>query len=101
MASVVWTSEATFELDEIRRFIWRGSPEAAENFRSRVLAAADRLEHFPLSGRQVPEDTSGLLREVIVGSYRVIYSVIDDVVFVFTIQPGSRPLRGRRRLAEE
>ena len=36
------------------------------------------LENFPLSGRVVPEFATDELRELIIGSYRMIYYVVSD-----------------------
>jgi toxin ParE1/3/4 len=41
-----------------------------------LITAVDRLERFPLSGRQVPEAESEDVREVICQHYRIIYWVI-------------------------
>ncbi len=43
------------------------------------------------------EDESGDLREVIVANYRVIYSLVDDVVVIFTFHHDARALRNSRR----
>jgi plasmid stabilization system protein ParE len=45
-----------------------------------------------MSGRIVPEDPYGDLREVIVPPYRVIYEINDDVVEIKTVRHGAQIL---------
>src|SRR3712207_7201642 len=49
------------------------SPQYAAATVRRIRLATSRLESFPESGRIVPEYADATLREVIVGSYRVLY----------------------------
>jgi len=96
VASLVWTNEALEELESICSSIARSSVSAAELFATRVFETVERLETFPRSGRLVPEDHEGDLREIIVGPYRIIYSVVGQTVFIYMIHHGARPLRRRR-----
>jgi plasmid stabilization system protein ParE len=45
-----------------------------------------------MSGRIVPEDPYGDLREVIVPPYRIIYEINDDVVEIKTVRHGAQQL---------
>ena len=92
MARVIWSPEALDDLDEICRFIARDSPPASEAFARPVRAAVARLAVFPRSGRVVPELGMGTLRELIVGSYRVIYRYSETEVEIATILHAARPL---------
>lgn len=62
-------------LREIHDFIARDSPRAAEVLVERLLTATERLASFPESGRVVPEFPGLGYREIIVGSYRVLYDL--------------------------
>jgi plasmid stabilization system protein ParE len=64
----------------------------AEVFAHRVFNAAERLEPFPLSGRTVPELDVYHLREVIIGSYRLIYRLEKEDVEILTLYHGARLL---------
>lgn len=66
MTRVVWTPVAREELAEIRSYIARDS------------------------GRLVPELEQPMLREIIVGSYRIVYRVISDQVQILTVVHGAR-----------
>jgi plasmid stabilization system protein ParE len=73
-------------------FIARDSPQLAAAFAARVLRATDRLASYPGSGRTVPELGIENIREIIVGSYRVIYRIRQDEVHLLTLHHGARLL---------
>jgi plasmid stabilization system protein ParE len=74
-------------------FIARDSEQAADAVRSRILNATEPLREFPLLGRVLPEGDSERTREVIVGSYRVIYELVSDGgIEVFAVIHGARSL---------
>lgn len=92
MAQVRWTPEAYDDLEAIFLFIARDSPEFAATFVDRIIRSTDRLASFPRSGRVVPEFDTENLRELLVGSYRIIYRIKDDYVHLLTIIHGARLL---------
>ena len=93
MATVRWSEQALDDLDAVCLFIARDSPLAAEMFARRSVEAAQSLERFPQSGRVVPELGQPDIRELVVGSYRLIYSLVGEQVFVLTLHHGARLLR--------
>ena len=70
---VVWSATAVQDLTDIRSFIGRTSPRYASAVTQRLIDAVGRLEAFPESGRIVPELAEPGVREVIHGSYRIVY----------------------------
>jgi len=92
VAEVRWTPQSADDLEAICRFIARDSAQVAATCADRVLRATDRLAENPRMGRSVPELGIETIREVIVGSYRVIYRIREDTVHVLTIHHGARPL---------
>jgi toxin ParE1/3/4 len=56
----------------------------------RIMAAVDLLASSPLMGRVVPELNHPHVRELIVGSYRVVYRYQHDTVEIATISHGAR-----------
>lgn len=92
MAEVRWTPQAADDLDAIAEFISQDSPHYSSLFVLDVLCAVDRLIQFPKSGRIVPEINDPLVREVILGSYRIIYRLRQDLVEILTVFHGSRLL---------
>jgi len=73
----------------------------AAAFADRVLRATDQLASYPLSGRTVPELGNANIREIIVGSYRVIYRIRHDDVHLLTVHHGARILNTTRIKALE
>lgn len=92
MAQVRWTPQAADDLEAIAEFIAKDSPHYSALFVLDVLHAVERLGPFPKSGRVVPEINDQLIREVILGSYRIIYRVQKDLVEILTVFHGSRLL---------
>ena len=81
-------------VEAIRSYIARDSARYAEMVVERLFHAVDRLELFPLSGRVVPELGDESVREIILGSYRIVYRIREGMVHVITVFHGVRPLRG-------
>jgi len=92
MAQIRWTPQAADDLEAICLFIARDAAQLAAIFADRVLRATDRLAKYPRLGRVVPELQIENIREVIVGSYRVIYRIRQDAAQVLTVHHGARPL---------
>jgi toxin ParE1/3/4 len=86
---VRWTPQAADDLQAIYDFIGRDSSYYAQLTVEDILAAIDRLERFPLMGRQVPERQRDDLRELIKPPYRIVYRV-GEAVKILTIFRASR-----------
>ena len=92
MAEIRWTPEAAGDLESIADFISLDSRHYASLFVIDVLSAIERLQQFPRLGRVVPETDDPLIREIILGNYRIVYRVLDEFVEVITIHHSSRLL---------
>jgi plasmid stabilization system protein ParE len=92
MAQVRWTPQAADDLEAVCLFIARDSPQLAAAFADRVLRASDLLASFARSGRIVPELGIGNIREIVVGSYRIIYRIQPEAVHLLTVHHGARLL---------
>ena len=77
---------------DIKQFIAKDSPHAAQLVTQTVIAAVDRLTLFPQSGRIVPEVADPLVRELIQGSYRIVYRLIREEVHVLTVHHAAPPV---------
>jgi plasmid stabilization system protein ParE len=84
---IVWSAPAVTDLDAIRTYIARDSETYADALILEIFEAADRLERFPESGRVVPELNDPTTREIIVGSYRVMYDITGDAVRILGVLP--------------
>jgi toxin ParE1/3/4 len=89
---IVWSPRAVMALEEICSYIANDSDHYACIFAQRIIAAVDELAEFPEIGRVVPEYGDRLLRERIVGHYRIVYRLRYDAVEVVLVTHGSRLL---------
>ena len=92
MAQVTWTPQGADDLETITEFIAVDSPHYASLFAMDVLAAVERLAVFPQSGRIVPELNAPEIKEILFGTYRIVYRVKGDLVEILTVCHGARLL---------
>ena len=90
MTSVVWSPQAIRDVESIRAFIAQDSPAYAELVARQIVAAVERLQSFPESGRVVPERSDVTIREIVTGPYRIVYRLLGGVAEVATVFRGSR-----------
>jgi len=93
MARLVWTIQSADDLQNIFEYISKDSIKYA---RIQVIRIRDRgniLKKNPHAGRIVPEIGDENLRELIAGSYRIIYRInSDNLIEIITIHHSSRLL---------
>jgi toxin ParE1/3/4 len=90
MAQVRWTVTARAQLDAAADYIATDSPSAADAFVRRIDESVARLASFPRMGKLIAETSDRERRELIVGRYRVVYSLSDDVVRILRVRHGAR-----------
>jgi plasmid stabilization system protein ParE len=83
---VQWTRLALRRADEAAAYIAGDSPSAASRWLSGLQDAVRRLERFPQSGRVAVDLERGDLREILYGSYRVVYRVEPGFVRILTVR---------------
>lgn len=89
---VVWTRQARARLAAIEDYIAQDDPEAAARWANRLMQRTKALGSFPESGRRIPERPRSPLREVVVGNYRIVYSIGAKRLEVLTVFEGHRLL---------
>ena len=74
MGQTVLAESAWNELDHITDYIAidSDSPRYAREFSDRIFQRIEQLKNFPKSGREVPEFENELIRELILGKYRIV-----------------------------
>ena len=90
MTQIRWTPQAVEDLEAIHAYVARDSARYARLLVERLFFAADRLATFPESGRIVPELGRRDLREVILGSYRIVYRLRSGHAEILTVFHGAR-----------
>jgi toxin ParE1/3/4 len=83
---LIWTPRALERIIEIADIIAQERPEAAHIWVAEVFEVVERLEHFPRSGRRVPEVHREDVREVLHGDYRIIYRCEAHQLSVLTVR---------------
>lgn len=91
--AIRWSRRATTDLLEIGRYIAKDSRGAARQWVARLKDRATAAAKTPRAGRQVPELARDDIREVIEGSYRIVYRVLPRAIEVLTVFEGHRTLR--------
>ncbi|MBW1796446.1 MAG: type II toxin-antitoxin system RelE/ParE family toxin [Deltaproteobacteria bacterium] len=93
MGKVIWAPSALEDVDSIAEYISRDSAYQAALFVVRLFEATDRLQEFSLSGRVIPEIGDQSSREIIYGSYRIMYRIENDEVWITGVVHGARNWR--------
>jgi addiction module RelE/StbE family toxin len=78
MVEIKWTDFAIENLNDIGDYIEKDSFRYAEIVVNSLFDATDILEQHPLAGRTVPEFDNKNIRELIRGSYRIVYKILNE-----------------------
>jgi toxin ParE1/3/4 len=82
---VQWSPRALEQAETAFDYIAEDRPLAAGDWLRGLFERTQKLRAFPLQGRLVPEAQRADLREVIYGSYRIVYRVRDGLVAVLLV----------------
>ena len=86
---VHWTETAQAHLHAIHAYIAQDSPHFAKRTVDQLTRRSQQIAKFPFSVRRVPEYDIDPIREVIEGSYRIIYYVKSDQIDVLAVIHGA------------
>lgn len=89
MSRIIWLPSAKRDLRQLRQYIARDSRRNATRFVQKIRDTVNGIRRFPESGSLVPE-LEVELREIFVGSYRVIYRINEEVVEILNVIHGAR-----------
>ena len=92
MAQVIWTLGAINDLDSIGKYIALDSELAAQKLIREIISKAELLADNPYRGRPIPEKIPGDYRQVLHKSYRIIYRVKKNVIYISSIYHQKRLL---------
>jgi toxin ParE1/3/4 len=89
---VILTPQSQDDLREIVSYIARDSPDRARAFGNALIDKALSIGTFPEMGQIVLELGDPSVREIIHGSYRIIYELVRDpnAIFVLRFWHGAR-----------
>jgi toxin ParE1/3/4 len=89
---VVWTETAWRDLEHTADYIAEDSPGYAAAFVRRIRDCARSLDDLALRGRIVPELGQPDVRELLIGSYRLIYEVHEKTLYILGLIHSARDL---------
>jgi len=90
---VIWSQSARVDLRSIHDFIAHDSRFYAKKVIQDIREKADILEQLPRTGKKVPELNEDHVREISLYSYRVIYEIGDQGIFVLAVVHKRRDLK--------
>lgn len=90
---VVWSYEATADLESLAEYIARDSAFYAAAFVQEIIEASRSLDEFSERGRIVPESGNTNIRELFVREYRIIYCIEKLRVVILGVVHGKRDLK--------
>jgi addiction module RelE/StbE family toxin len=91
MAQIKWSAQSLKDIENICSYIENVSFHYAQQQAKAIYAKAEQLQSHPLSGRPVPELNIHSIRQLLCGSYRIIYEVgSEDDLTILTVHHQSR-----------
>lgn len=96
MVQINWTIQAKNDLRDIADYISKDSKEYARLQVLRLKQRVEILEHQIYIGKIVSEINNQNIRELIEGSYRIIYRIVNDSrIDILTVHHSARDLTRR------
>jgi toxin ParE1/3/4 len=83
--AITWSPEAKSDLQQLHSYIAAANRPAARRLITRIKSAVKGLREHPELGRVVPELEDPILRERLVGQYRIIYTFSHDKIEIAAI----------------
>ncbi|MCK4427914.1 MAG: type II toxin-antitoxin system RelE/ParE family toxin [candidate division Zixibacteria bacterium] len=90
---VIWSYEATADLEALAEYIARDSAFYAAAFVQEIIDASRSLNMFSERGRIVPELGNPNIRELFIREYRLIYAIEKTRVVILGLIHGKRDLK--------
>ncbi len=87
---VVWSPEATEDIQSIAEYIQRDSEFYARAVVTKILDVTRSIKDFPLIGRIVPELENENIRERFIYSYRLVYQIKKQQILIVAVIHGRR-----------
>lgn len=82
---VIWSEPAKTDLRAIHDFIAHDSPHYAKKVTQDIAARTNILNELPRMGRVVPELGNEVIRELSLYSYRILYEIKNQGIFVLAV----------------
>ncbi|MEI6817568.1 MAG: type II toxin-antitoxin system RelE/ParE family toxin [Bacteroidota bacterium] len=94
MVEITWSEDARENLIDIFDFISKDSIHYANKEIQLITNRVKILQGFPMSGKIVPEIKKENVRELIEGSYRIVYEIFSEhAITILTVHHSSKLLK--------
>jgi toxin ParE1/3/4 len=99
MAQVIWSEQSIEDIDNIAEFITQDSYKYAQIQVETFFESASILSKNPKVGRKIPETNDESIRELIIGTYRLIYKISsNEEILILTVHHSKRLLKNNPRI---
>jgi len=96
MVQINWTIQAVNDLKNIADYISKDSKRYAKHQVSKLKNRTNILKKHLHFGRVVPEFNNENIREIIEGSYRIVYKIVSNKrIDILTVHHSSRDMSKR------
>ena len=93
MAAITWSGKAEEDLERSLHYWSAFSENSARLQLKRIFEKIHVIETFPRSGRVVPEFGHPEIRELTVGTFRIVYYIVNDTrIDILTVHHAFHPL---------
>ena len=92
MVKVEWLKVADYDLIQIYNYIYENSIYYSIKTVNNIVNLVKHLEYSPYMGRKIPEFNEENKRELIYKSYRIMYKIEHNKVFIRRIWHSARKL---------
>jgi plasmid stabilization system protein ParE len=87
---VIWAEPAKTDLKAIHDFIASDSKYYAKKVTQDIIDRTNIIETYPAIGRKVPEIDDENVREIFIYSYRILYEIKSEKIYIIGIIHGRR-----------
>ena len=102
MVEIIWTYSAIHDLNDIGEYIRNDSPKYAELTVLSLFDAPSILINHPKAGKMVQEFALPSIRELICGSYRIVYKIVSyEQIDILTVHNCSRLIRNAIKFEDD
>ena len=87
---VIWADPAKTDLKAIYDFVASDSKYYAKKVVQDIIDRTNIIETYPMIGRKVPEIDDENVREIFAYSYRILYEIKSEKIYIIGIIHGRR-----------
>lgn len=96
MVQIKWTDQAVSDLKEVAVYISRDSKKYAKVQVQRIKKRTLILKNNPHSGQVLTFLNQGDIRQLVIGSYVIIYKILSEIrIDILTVHHSARDLESR------